>query len=80
MKNLELGIDAQDQVLTQRFNAQIAATERAERERDTLVRMLVSEFGWEDSSYLHAMMHVENAIRNLKADLSVYKQECESIK
>jgi hypothetical protein len=44
---------------------------RAERERDVLVEMLADEFDWQDASYLHAMMHVENAIRNLRADLAV---------
>jgi hypothetical protein len=48
-----------------------ADAERAGRDRDTLVRMLVSEFGWEDTSYLHAMTHVENAIRNLRAELGM---------
>ena len=45
--------------------------ERAERERNVLVEMLVYEFDWQDTTYLHAMMHVENAIRNLRADLAV---------
>jgi len=56
------------------------ALERAERERDTLIRMLVSEFGWEDTSYLHAMMHVENAVRNLRTDLSVAVKERDGYK
>lgn len=43
--------------------------ERAERERDVLVEMLADEFDWKDTSYLHAMMRVENAIRNLRADV-----------
>jgi len=44
-------------------------------ERDTLVHMLVSEFGWSDTSYLHAAMHVENAIRNLRADARAARAE-----
>lgn len=42
---------------------------RAERERNVLVEMLANEFDWKDTSYLHAVMHVENAIRNLRADV-----------
>ena len=52
-----------------------AAHERACRERDTLVRMLASEFDWSDTSYLHAMMHVENAIRNLRAEARAAQAE-----
>jgi myosin heavy subunit len=52
-----------------------AEHERACRERDTLIRMLVSEFEWSDTSYLHAMMHVENAIRNLRAEARAAQAE-----
>jgi hypothetical protein len=52
-----------------------AEHKRACRERDTLVRMLASEFDWSDTSYLHAMMHVENAIRNLRADARAAQAE-----
>ena len=37
--------------------------------------MLASEFDWSDTSYLHAMMHVENAIRNLRADARAAQAE-----
>ena len=43
--------------------------ERAERECDVLIEILAHEFDWKDTSYLHAAMHVENAIRNLRADV-----------
>lgn len=46
---------------------------RAERERNVLVEMLAHLFQ-QDTSYLHAMMHVENAIRNLRADLAVARE------
>lgn len=58
------------QVIRERDEAREQA-ERAERERDTLVRMLVSEFGWADQSYLHAVLHGEPAIRNLRTELEV---------
>ena len=48
--------------------------ERAERERNVLVEMLAYEFDWKDTSDRHAMMHVENAIRNLRADLAVARE------
>jgi len=31
-----------------------------------LFKLLVRLFGWEDKSYLHAVMHVENAVNNLR--------------
>lgn len=33
-----------------------------------LLNKLCDLFGWEDRSYLHALMHIENAVNNLKAD------------
>lgn len=33
-----------------------------------LLNKLCDLFGWEDRSYLHAIMHIENAVNNLKAD------------
>lgn len=40
-------------------------------QRDALVDMLVKLFDWEDTSYVHAMLHVENAVNNLRADAVV---------
>lgn len=48
-----------------------ARMEAAERERDALVAKLVEIFGWEDSSFLHAILHVENAIGALRSDCVV---------
>ena len=45
------------------------------KQRDFLVQLLVRLFGWEDKSYLHAVMHVENAVNNLRADLAVARWE-----
>lgn len=42
--------------------------ERAEQQRDSLVAVLARLFDWEDKSYAHAVMHVENAVNNLRAD------------
>ena len=39
--------------------------------RKALVDLLVRVFGWSDTSYAHAVMHVENAVNNLRADLAV---------
>jgi hypothetical protein len=49
----------------------IASLRQAENQRDSLVQLLVRLFGWEDESYAHAVMHVENAVLNLKADAAV---------
>lgn len=42
--------------------------EQAEQQRDSLVAVLVRLFDWEAKSYTHAVMHVENAVNNLRAD------------
>lgn len=47
----------------------------AERQRDSLVAVLACLFGWEDKTYAHAVMHVENAVDNLRADLAAAKSE-----
>lgn len=47
---------------------------------NTLIDILVRLFGWKDRSYVHAIMHIENAVNNLRADLSVEKREVEKLK
>lgn len=42
--------------------------ERAERQRDSLVAVIACLFGWEDKTYAHAVVHIENAVNNLRAD------------
>ena len=32
---------------------------------------LIDLFGWEDKTPLHAVLHVRNAVNNLRADLAV---------
>ncbi len=49
--------------------------EQAERQRDSLVAVLARLFDWEDKTYVHAVMHVENAVGNLRADLAAAKSE-----
>jgi hypothetical protein len=49
--------------------------EHAERQRDSLVAVLARLFDWEDKTYAHAVMHVENAVGNLRADLAAAKSE-----
>lgn len=48
-----------------------------EAERDVLVKILADLFSWEDRSYLHAVMHVENAVNNLRANLAVERRRIE---
>ena len=38
---------------------------------DQLAKLLAGLFEWEDDSPIHAVMHVENAVRNLQAELGV---------
>jgi hypothetical protein len=40
---------------------------------DQLAKLLAGLFEWEDDSPIHAVMHVENAVRNLQAELGVAK-------
>lgn len=47
--------------------------DEAKEERDQLLQELVRIFKWEDPSFLHAILHVENAIKNTWADLAVEK-------
>ena len=46
---------------------------RRTKERDDLVALLVGLFGWTDTSYLHAVLHVANAVHNLRATLETLK-------
>lgn len=48
--------------------------EKVEKQRDVLVDILADLFGWQDRSYLHAVMHVENAVNNLRADLAMARK------
>ena len=47
----------------------------AERQRDSLVAVLARLFEWEDKTYAHAVMHVDNAVNNLRADLATANSE-----
>lgn len=42
---------------------------------DKIIASVLSEindiFGWQDEDILHAVMHMKNAVYNLKADLAV---------
>lgn len=53
--------------------------EQAERQRDSLVAVLACLFGWEDKTYAHAVMHVENAVENLRADFKAAEKTIESL-
>ncbi len=55
-----------------------AATEAARQQRDELVAQLVDLFGWGDRSYVHASMHVRNAVLNRRADLAVAESQVEA--
>lgn len=45
-----------------------AAHARASQERDALVSELCEAAGWQDRSYLHAVLHVGALVRNLRAE------------
>jgi hypothetical protein len=49
--------------------------EKAEKERDDLVQQIVELFGYTDKSYLHAAMHLGNAVKNLRADVAAARVE-----
>jgi hypothetical protein len=52
----------------------------ARKQRDELVGQLVELFGWQDDpSYLHASLHVRDAVLNLRADLGVVRAENEEL-
>jgi tetratricopeptide (TPR) repeat protein len=40
----------------------------------SLLDLLARVFDWSDSSYEHAVMHIESAVNNLRADLAAEKQ------
>jgi len=45
---------------------------------DNLLEELVDLFGWDDKSMLHAVLHIRNAVLNLKADAAVIRRLNES--
>lgn len=47
--------------------------DRYRQREDDLLALLAKLFDWSDTSYLHAMLHIENAVKNLRADLAVAK-------
>jgi hypothetical protein len=55
----------------------ITAGIAADKHLTSLVTTLVGLFGWEDTSFLHALMHVENAVLNERADRAVAEQALE---
>lgn len=71
-ERLQIHIDTIDGIPTglgedeiDRLRAKLA---KCELERDALVAMLADLFDWNDRSYTHAVMHVENCVNNLRAD------------
>ena len=55
----------------------IMAGIEADKQLTSLVTTLVALFGWEEPSFLHALMHVENAVLNERADRAVVEQALE---
>jgi len=53
---------------TQRANRMSDLLAVQEQRLDSLVAVLARLFDWQDNSYAHAVMHVENAVNNLRAD------------
>lgn len=54
------------------LEAQLA---KANHQRDAIVEALADAAEWSDRSYLHAVLHVGNLVRNLKADASVAESQ-----
>ena len=52
-------------------------TMNAENDLRLLMEELVDLFDWEDKTPLHAILHVRNAVLNLRADLAVEKARAE---
>jgi hypothetical protein len=69
MEEVPRGIKYCDSFRTEFNHGRIAVT--LTEQRDGLARKLAQLFGWEDKSFTHAVMHVENAVNNLRADLAV---------
>lgn len=56
------------------------AVERINFEKNTLMRELTELFGWDDKTWLHAVLHVRNAVLNLRADLAVLREENQNLR
>jgi hypothetical protein len=57
------------------FKVLLERAESAESQRDDLVRTLVGLFDWTDTSYLHAVLHVENAVYDLVTNSKLLEME-----
>lgn len=44
-----------------------------------VVEDLIDLFGWEDKTPLHAVLHVRNAVNNLRADLAFMRSEAKRV-
>lgn len=71
----EQALQKQAEVWARRADQAMSRAVVAQDRLDLLVSTLGSLFGWKDTSYLHAVMHVENAVNNLKADAGVRRWE-----
>lgn len=60
---------------TQRANRMTDLLAVQEQRLESMLKVLAELFGWEDKTYAHAVMHVENAVNNLRADLATAKSE-----
>lgn len=69
---LHLGLAECERLREQLSKAQRQADTKIERAQ--LLQKLVRIFKWEDPSFLHAILHVENAITNTWADLAVEEE------
>ena len=58
----------------------LARGEQAERYTETLLAQLARLFAWGDRSALHAIMHIDNAVLNLRTDLSVAEAERDALR
>lgn len=60
---------------TQRANRMSDLLSIQEDRLDSMLELLAKTFGWEDKSYAHAVMHIENAVNNLRADCAAAWRE-----
>ena len=71
----EQALQKQAEIWARRADQALSRAVVAQDRLNLLVSMLGGLFGWKDTSYLHAVMHVENAVNNLKADAGVRRWE-----
>lgn len=65
--------DTEPMLLSERRRLEQDAVSAA-RQRDALVAVLARVFGWQDTTWVHALLHVEAAVANLRADAAAAQE------